>query len=77
MMNSKHEKVKNNPTISVNSTEGWEDMYEFSVECQYVAMLQVQLVANKTKYSEKEYKDKYKRTEKLLKKLGFYKQFEI
>ena len=77
MMNSKHEKVKNNPTVGVNSTEGWEEREGLSIRCQYVSMIQTHLVANKIKYSTKEYKDKYKRTEKLLKRLGFYKQFEI
>lgn len=50
-----------------------------SKRLQWVCQIQTALIANKPKYLGKmdEYKKKYARTEKLIRKLGFYKQFEI
>lgn len=46
---------------------------------QWVCQIQTELIANKPKYLGRmdEFKKRYNRTEKLLKKWGFYDQFKI
>ena len=50
-----------------------------SKRLQLVCQIQTALVANKPKYLGRmdEYKKKYNRTEKIIKKLGFYDQFKM
>jgi hypothetical protein len=50
-----------------------------SKRLHWVCQIQTELVANKPKYIGRmdEYRSRYKRTERLLKRWGFYDQFKI